>query len=136
MVIALDHGAQRMAVVASAAPRLAHTHSWGALLARTHDVAARPGGQHVNRNSARVGRAVAGATTRTNNHPHELRRAHNPVRGAGAASGVVHMCRRQHSEARLPTVLVVLIYSTSVSAGLAVALLLVYPLFKQKAKAL
>lgn len=36
----------------------------------------------------------------------------------------------------LPFYLIVAIYSTSVSAGLAVALLLIYPLFKKKAKAL
>jgi hypothetical protein len=36
----------------------------------------------------------------------------------------------------LPWILVVMIYSTSVSAGLAVSILLVYPLFKKKAKAL
>jgi hypothetical protein len=52
---------------------------------------------------------------------------------------VLHNLHPHHCAARspgLPTVLVVLIYSTSVSAGLAVALLLIYPLFKKKAKAL
>jgi hypothetical protein len=36
----------------------------------------------------------------------------------------------------LPWILILMIYSTSVSAGLAVALLMIYPLFKRKAKAL
>jgi hypothetical protein len=52
---------------------------------------------------------------------------------------LLHDLQPHHCAARsqgLPWILVLMIYSTSVSAGLAVALLLLYPLFKKKAKAL
>jgi hypothetical protein len=52
---------------------------------------------------------------------------------------VLYDLQPHHCAARsqgLPWILVLMIYSTSVSAGLAVVLLMLYPLFKTKAKAL
>lgn len=52
---------------------------------------------------------------------------------------ILHDLQPHHCAARsqgLPFILILLIYSTSVSAALAVSILMLYPLFKKKAKAL